>query len=96
MDAMGPETAEFLKQSPMYADYQRIAPRVEDWPVLVRQLVEAIQIDYDWSLCNLPPGPTDRSYRNGRPSRSCTERTASANTSPANRPARPRRATRPR
>src|SRR5256885_6825781 len=44
IDAMGPETAEFLKQSPMYADYQRIAPRVEDWPVLVRELVEAIQI----------------------------------------------------
>jgi pimeloyl-ACP methyl ester carboxylesterase len=49
MDAMGPQTAEFLKRSPMYEDYQRIAPRVEDWPVLVRQLVEAIQIDYDWS-----------------------------------------------
>jgi pimeloyl-ACP methyl ester carboxylesterase len=49
MDAMGPETAEFLKQSPMFQNYQRVAPRVEDWPVLVRQLVEAIKIDYDWS-----------------------------------------------
>src|SRR5713226_4951742 len=49
MDAMGPETAEFLKQSPMYEAYQRIAPRVEDWPVLVQQLVEALKIDYDWS-----------------------------------------------
>src|SRR5438270_10718136 len=35
MDAMGPETAGFLQQSPMYEAYQRIAPRVEDWPVLV-------------------------------------------------------------
>jgi pimeloyl-ACP methyl ester carboxylesterase len=49
MDAMGPETAEFLMQSPMYEAYKQVAPRVEDWPVLVRQLVEAIKIDYDWS-----------------------------------------------
>jgi pimeloyl-ACP methyl ester carboxylesterase len=49
MDAMGPETAGFLMQSPMYQAYQRIAPRVEDWPVLVRQVVEVVQVDYDWS-----------------------------------------------
>src|SRR5450631_2009521 len=49
MDAMGPETAGFLMQSPMYKEYQRIAPRVEDWPVLVRQVTEAMKIDYDWS-----------------------------------------------
>src|SRR2546428_8537435 len=49
MDAMGPETAGFLMQSPMYEAYKQIAPRVEDWPVLVRQLVEALKIDYDWS-----------------------------------------------
>ena len=49
MDAMGPETADFLMQSPMYQAYQQLAPRVEDWPVLVRQLVEALKIDYDWS-----------------------------------------------
>lgn len=49
MDAMGPETAGPLMQSPMYQAYQQIAPRVEDWPVLVRQLTEALKIDYDWS-----------------------------------------------
>jgi pimeloyl-ACP methyl ester carboxylesterase len=49
MDAMGPETAGFLMQSPMYEAYQRIAPRVEDWPILVRQVVEVVKIDYDWS-----------------------------------------------
>jgi len=49
MDAMGPETADFLMQSPMYQAYQQLAPRVEDWPVLVRQLAEALKIDYDWS-----------------------------------------------
>ena len=49
MDAMGPETAEFLMQSPMYEAYKQIAPRVEDWPILVRQVAEVIKIDYDWS-----------------------------------------------
>src|ERR1700694_6283414 len=38
MDAMGPQTAEPLKHSPMYEAYVRIAPRVDDWPVLVTQL----------------------------------------------------------
>ena len=49
MDAMGPETAEPLKRSPMYQDYERIAPRKEDWPRLVTQLTTALKIDYDWS-----------------------------------------------
>jgi len=49
MDAMGPEIAGPMMQSPMYQAYQRIAPRVEDWPILVRQLTEAIKIEYDWS-----------------------------------------------
>ena len=49
MDAMGPETAEPLKHSPMYEAYVRIAPRVDDWPVLVTQLTTALKIDYDWS-----------------------------------------------
>jgi pimeloyl-ACP methyl ester carboxylesterase len=43
MDAMGPETASDLMQSPMYEAYQRIAPRVEDWPVLVRQVTEIVK-----------------------------------------------------
>src|SRR2546430_6320733 len=49
MDAMGPETAGFLKQSPLYEGYERVAPRVGDWPVLVRQVSEGVKIDYDWS-----------------------------------------------
>jgi pimeloyl-ACP methyl ester carboxylesterase len=49
MDAMGPEAADPLKQSPMYEAYQRIAPRVDDWPILVRQVAEVVKIDYDWS-----------------------------------------------
>jgi pimeloyl-ACP methyl ester carboxylesterase len=49
MDAMGPEAAGFLMQSPMYEAYQRIAPRLEDWPILVRQVAEGVKVDYDWS-----------------------------------------------
>ena len=49
MDAMGPEIAEPFKQTPMYADYQRIAPRVEDWPILVTQLTDLLKVDYDWT-----------------------------------------------
>jgi pimeloyl-ACP methyl ester carboxylesterase len=49
MDAMGPETAEPLKQSPMYEAYVRIAPRKDDWPVLVSQLTTQLKVDYDWS-----------------------------------------------
>jgi pimeloyl-ACP methyl ester carboxylesterase len=49
MDAMGPEAAEPLRQTPLYEGYQRVAPRVEDWPVLVRQIAEGLKVDYDWS-----------------------------------------------
>src|SRR5262249_3427322 len=49
MDAMGPETAEFLRQTPIYEGYARVAPRVEDWPVLVERVVGVVQTDYDWS-----------------------------------------------
>jgi pimeloyl-ACP methyl ester carboxylesterase len=49
MRSMGPETAEPLKQSPMYEAYEQVAPRVEDWPVLVEQLTTLLKLDYDWS-----------------------------------------------
>jgi pimeloyl-ACP methyl ester carboxylesterase len=49
MDAMGPDTVEFMRQTPMYESYERIAPRVEDWPILVKQVAALLQIDYDWS-----------------------------------------------
>ena len=49
MKAMGPEVAEPLKQSPMYESYKQIAPKVEDWPVLVAQLTELLRLEYDWS-----------------------------------------------
>lgn len=49
MEAMGPEVAEPMKQTPLYEAYRRIAPRVEDWPVLVDQLTTLLKIDYDWA-----------------------------------------------
>lgn len=49
MDAMGPEIAEAFKQTPMYQAYEQIAPRKEDWPVLVTQVTTLMKNDYDWS-----------------------------------------------
>src|SRR5207247_2161908 len=49
MKSMGSEVAEPMKQSPMYAAYQQVAPKVEDWPVLVDQLTSLLKLDYDWS-----------------------------------------------
>jgi len=44
-----PESAEAMKQSPMYEVYSKIAPRVEDWPVLFAKLADLLGRDYDWS-----------------------------------------------
>ena len=49
MDAMGPHIAEAMMQTPMYQAYQQVAPRIEDWPRLVKQVSQIVQIDYDWS-----------------------------------------------
>ena len=37
-DQMGPAFAEAMKQSPIYEIYARVAPKVEDWPVLVDKM----------------------------------------------------------
>ncbi len=49
MDSMGPETAEPLKKTPLYAAYAAIAPRPEDWQSLVTQLTTLLKVDYDWT-----------------------------------------------
>jgi pimeloyl-ACP methyl ester carboxylesterase len=49
MAQMGPQAAEPLKQSPLYATYASLAPRPQDWPVLVGKLGELLRRDYDWS-----------------------------------------------
>jgi pimeloyl-ACP methyl ester carboxylesterase len=49
MRQMGPDVAELMKQSPPYQDYALVAPRVEDWPVLVTKTGELVSGDYDWA-----------------------------------------------
>jgi pimeloyl-ACP methyl ester carboxylesterase len=49
MDAMSAEAAEFMKQSPLYELYSRVAPRPEDWTSLIAKTSEAIKVDYDWT-----------------------------------------------
>ena len=49
MDQMSPAAAEPMMQSPLYAAYKQVAPRVEDWPVLIGKISEALKVDYDWS-----------------------------------------------
>jgi pimeloyl-ACP methyl ester carboxylesterase len=46
---MGPEAAEPMKQTPMYQLYSGVAPRPEDWPVLLTKLGQLLAQDYDWS-----------------------------------------------
>ena len=48
-DQMGPAFAEAMKQSPIYEVYSQVAPRVEDWPVLVGKMGTMLRQDYDWS-----------------------------------------------
>jgi len=49
MDSMGPEAAEPMRQTPMYEVYRQVAPRLDDWPVLVTQLTTLLKDDYDWT-----------------------------------------------
>jgi pimeloyl-ACP methyl ester carboxylesterase len=48
-DGMGSHLAEAFKQSPMYAQYMNVAPRVQDWPVLMDKIGDLLRQDYDWS-----------------------------------------------
>ena len=41
--------AEPMKGSPPYTLYARIAPRVEDWPVLLGKVSSLLRQDYDWT-----------------------------------------------
>jgi pimeloyl-ACP methyl ester carboxylesterase len=49
MEQMSPEAAEPMKQTPMYQLYASVAPKPEDWPVLLTKLGELLRQDYDWS-----------------------------------------------
>ena len=49
MAQMGPATAEPMKQTPMYQTYTQVAPRVDDWEVLLTKLGDLLRKDYDWA-----------------------------------------------
>ncbi|WND32835.1 alpha/beta hydrolase (plasmid) [Streptomyces sp. BB1-1-1] len=49
MDQMSSQAADTMKQSPIYELYSRLAPRPQDWPVLVGKMAELKHQDYDWS-----------------------------------------------
>ena len=49
MEQMGPEAAEPMKETPMYLLYAGVAPRPEDWPVLLAKVGELLRQDFDWS-----------------------------------------------
>ncbi|GAA2332258.1 alpha/beta hydrolase [Dactylosporangium salmoneum] len=46
---IGPESAEMMKASPLYAAYERVAPHPESWPVLATKLGDMLRRDYDWT-----------------------------------------------
>jgi pimeloyl-ACP methyl ester carboxylesterase len=48
-DAMGPDTAAFMRQTPLYTAYAEIAPNADDFETLVTQLTTELKRDYDWS-----------------------------------------------
>ena len=49
MGQMGSDAAEPMKATPMYALYSSVAPRPDDWPVLLNKLGALLRQDYDWS-----------------------------------------------
>ncbi|MET7402588.1 alpha/beta hydrolase [Dactylosporangium sp. NPDC005572] len=48
-EGMAQLDAEAMRQSPLYQQYKSVAPRPEDWPVLVGKMGELLRRDYDWS-----------------------------------------------
>jgi pimeloyl-ACP methyl ester carboxylesterase len=46
---VGPEAVEFMKETPMYQLYARVAPRPEDFPRLLAKIGESMAKDFDFS-----------------------------------------------
>jgi pimeloyl-ACP methyl ester carboxylesterase len=49
MEGFTPELAPMLEQGPLYELYSRLAPRPEDWPVLIAKTADLLHQDYDWT-----------------------------------------------
>jgi pimeloyl-ACP methyl ester carboxylesterase len=48
-EQVGPEAAEFMKETPMYELYQRVAPRPEDFPKLLGKIGQAMSKHFDFT-----------------------------------------------
>jgi pimeloyl-ACP methyl ester carboxylesterase len=48
-EGLGAQLAEFMKPSPIYQAYARVAPRPQDWPVLLDKVGSLMRQDYDWT-----------------------------------------------
>jgi pimeloyl-ACP methyl ester carboxylesterase len=46
---VGPDAAEFMKDTPMYELYQRVAPRPEDFGRLLGKIGAAMAVDFDYT-----------------------------------------------
>ncbi len=49
MEQLGPHLAEPMRHSPPGEMYARIAPRPEDWPVLLGRTGDLVSRDFDWT-----------------------------------------------
>jgi pimeloyl-ACP methyl ester carboxylesterase len=48
-EQVGPAAAEFMRETPMYQGYVRVAPRPEDFPRLLGKIGQAMAGDFDFS-----------------------------------------------
>jgi pimeloyl-ACP methyl ester carboxylesterase len=48
-DAMGPQVADMLRNSPVYAHYREVAPDPEAWDAHVAKTAALLKQDFDWS-----------------------------------------------
>ncbi|HEY4200925.1 MAG TPA: alpha/beta hydrolase [Devosiaceae bacterium] len=49
MSAIGRHSVPFMKNTPIYADYIDVAPRPDDFPLLLERVGDMLRQPYDWS-----------------------------------------------
>jgi len=49
IEQMSAAAAEFMKETPMYQSYVSVAPKPENFPVLLDKIGDLLRQDYDWS-----------------------------------------------
>ena len=48
-DAMSAEMAPMIEPSPAGQHYAKVAPRPQDWPVLIGRTADMLKVDFDWT-----------------------------------------------